>query len=112
MRTTAPAPAPAADGAAETSPEPALVSTAPAPEAEHGLKLSAAEARLPVELDVAVPVREFRVRHLLGLEAGTVIASQWSGGTDVPLAAGAVQLAWSEFEVIGNQIAVRITRLP
>lgn len=68
--------------------------------------------RLPVELDVAVPVEEFRVRHLLALEPGKVISSQWSYGDDVPLAAGAVQLAWSEFEVIDNQLAVRITRLP
>lgn len=68
--------------------------------------------RLPVELDVVVPVEEFRVRHLLALEPGKVISSQWSYGDDVPLAAGAVQLAWSEFEVIDNQLAVRITRLP
>lgn len=69
-------------------------------------------ARLPVEVDVAVPVREFRVRHLLALEPGELIESQWSYGEDVPLAAGDVQLAWSEFEVLDNRIAVRITRLP
>jgi flagellar motor switch/type III secretory pathway protein FliN len=69
-------------------------------------------ARLPVEVDVVVPVREFRVRHLLTLEPGELIESQWSYGEDVPLAAGDVQLAWSEFEVLDNQIAVRITRLP
>jgi flagellar motor switch/type III secretory pathway protein FliN len=69
-------------------------------------------ARLPVEVDVVVPVREFRVRHLLALEPGELIESQWSYGEDVPLAAGDVQLAWSEFEVLDNQIAVRITRLP
>lgn len=69
-------------------------------------------ARLPVELDVVVPVREFRVRHLLALEPGELIESQWSYGEDVPIAAGDVQLAWSEFEVLDNQIAVRITRLP
>ena len=31
---------------------------------------SAPVLRLPVELDVAVPVREFRVRHLLALDTG------------------------------------------
>jgi len=30
----------------------------------------------------------------------------------VPLASGKVQLAWSEFEVVDTQLAVRITRLP
>jgi hypothetical protein len=29
----------------------------------------------------------------------------------MPLAAGEVQLAWSEFEVVDAQIAVRVTRL-
>ena len=37
-------------------------------------------ARLPVELDVAVPVRDFRVRNLLALEPGQVIESQWGTG--------------------------------
>ncbi len=70
-----------------------------------------AVARLPVELDISVPVREFRVRHLLALEPGQVIETQWSHGDDVPLAAGDVQLAWSEFEVVETQLAVRVTRL-
>jgi len=69
-------------------------------------------ASLPVELDVAVPVREFRVRHLLTLRPGEAIASQWAFGEDMPLAAGNVHLAWAEFEVIDAQLAVRITRLP
>ena len=73
--------------------------------------LSAPVARLPVELDVTVPVRDFRVLNLLALEAGLVMESQWGNGEDVPLASGDVQLAWSEFEVIDTQLAVRITRL-
>jgi len=68
-------------------------------------------ARLPVELDVAVPVREFRVRNLLALEPGTVIESRWNHGNDLPLAAGDVTLAWTEFEVIETQLGVRVTRL-
>ena len=66
---------------------------------------------LAVELDVAVPVRNFRVRNLLALAPGQLIESQWGNGEDVPLASGEVQLAWSEFEVIDAQLAVRITRL-
>ena len=68
-------------------------------------------ARLPVELDVSVPVRDFRVRNLLALEPGHLVESVWGHGEDVPLAAGQVQLAWSEFEVIETQLAVRLTRL-
>jgi flagellar motor switch/type III secretory pathway protein FliN len=68
-------------------------------------------ARLPVELDVGVPVREFRVHNLLALEPGAVIESRWGHGEDVPLFSGDVQLAWSEFEIVETQLAVRLTRL-
>jgi flagellar motor switch protein FliN/FliY len=66
---------------------------------------------LPVELDVAVPVRDFRVRNLLALEPGQLIESKWGHGEDLPLASADVQLAWTEFEVVESQLAVRITRL-
>ena len=75
------------------------------------IKLSEPVAQLPVELEVAVPVRDFRVRNLLSLEPGQVIETQWSPGEDMPLLAGDVQLAWSEFEVVDTQLAVRLTRL-
>jgi len=75
------------------------------------LVLSAPLARMPVELDVAIPIREFRVRNLLALEPGQLIESDWGHGEDVPLASGQVQVAWTEFEVIETQLAVRITRL-
>ena len=68
-------------------------------------------ARLPVELDVVVPVPAFRVRNLLALEPGRVIETHWGHGQDVPLAASDVQLAWSEFEVVDSVLAVRLTRL-
>lgn len=119
MATAQPLPAPAnrlpqeteRTGAAEIAAEQAL---APSPHlSEEGdlIALNGPVARLPVELDVAVPVREFRVRNLLALEPGQVIETQWAQGEDLPLAAGAVQLAWSEFEVVDSQLAVRVTRL-
>ena len=70
-----------------------------------------AAARLPVEVDVAIPLRDFRVSNLLALEPGTVVESQWVHGDDVPLGARDVQLAWSEFEVVDTRLAVRLTRL-
>ena len=80
-------------------------------DAEEPSSIPLRVARLPVELDVSVPVRGFRVRNLLTLEPGSLIESDWSHGDDVPLAAGRVQLAWSEFEVIDTELAVRVTRL-
>jgi hypothetical protein len=69
-----------------------------------GIAVSAQISRLPVELDVSVPVRNFRVRNLLALEPAHLIESDWPQSEDMPLAAGAVQLAWSEFEVVDTRL--------
>jgi flagellar motor switch/type III secretory pathway protein FliN len=69
------------------------------------------ETRLPVQLNVGIPIRDFRVKNLLVLEPGSLIESSWVPGEDVPVASGEVQLAWSEFEVVDTQLAVRLTRL-
>ncbi len=86
----------------------------PAPQplqSEAAPVFSAPIPQLPVELGVTIPVREFRVRQLLALAPGQVIETQWNHGNDLPLAAGDVQLAWSEFEVVETRLAVRVTRL-
>jgi len=97
--------------ATEASAEQALVPSPRPPSEGKGITLSVPVARLPVELDVAVPVRNFRVRNLLTMEPGAVIETQWAHGEDMPLSASAVQLAWSEFEVVDSLLAVRVTRL-
>jgi flagellar motor switch protein FliM len=100
----------AADAAAPNSAHGLVPSAQPLAEdsrAEHSSPVS----RLPVEVGVTVPVRDFRVRDLLALEPGRLIESQWGNGEDLPLSSGEVQLAWSEFEVIDTQLAVRVTRL-
>ncbi|MGA2168255.1 MAG: FliM/FliN family flagellar motor C-terminal domain-containing protein [Terracidiphilus sp.] len=119
MATAHPLPPPASEqphtpepaAAAEMAAEQALVPSPHQLEEGEAIVLSPPVARLPVELEVSVPVREFRVRNLLALEPGQVIESGWGHGEDVPLASGDVQLAWSEFEVIDTQMAVRLTRL-
>jgi flagellar motor switch/type III secretory pathway protein FliN len=103
-----PASLPAATDAAAAH---GLVPAAHPPAEDDVVEQATPVSRLPVELDVAVPVREFRVRDLLALEPGRLIESQWGHGEDLPLNSGDVQLAWSEFEVIDTQLAVRVTRL-
>lgn len=71
---------------------------------------SAASA-LPVTVNVAIPLRGFRLRNLLALAPGVLLESEWEQGEDLPLACGDVQLAWTEFEVIDVQLAARLTRL-
>lgn len=106
-----PAPAPQLEIPPEAAAERALVPAPQTPEEGAAIALTAPLARMPVELEVSIPVRDFRVRHLLTLEPGQVIETQWAHGEDMPLAAGAVQLAWSEFEVVDSQLAVRVTRM-
>lgn len=78
---------------------------------EHAKLIRAPYTRLPVDLLVAVPVRNFRVRNLLGMEPGSIYETQWGNGEDLPLNAGEVQIAWVEFEVVDTRLAVRVTRL-
>lgn len=77
----------------------------------ESIPLNGPVARLPVELEVSIPVREFRVRDLLNLGLAQVIQTQWVHDEDMPLGSRDVQLAWSEFEVIDSKLAVRVTRL-
>ena len=98
-------------GASRETPGDALVTSPQSLEPELLISPHTLAARLPVEVDVAIPLRGFRVRNLLALDTGTVIESQWIQGEDVPLGSGDVQLAWSEFEVVDTKLAVRLTRL-
>jgi flagellar motor switch protein FliM len=119
MATTHPLPAPAnvqSRGpqlavAVETTGDKALVPSPHPQNEEDSNPLSAPVARLPVELEVSIPVGEFRVRNLLALGLGQVIETQWAHDEDMPLGSGDVQLAWSEFEVVDSLLAVRITRV-
>ena len=111
VQQTAPPAAPASPAVPQIAAEAALVQASPAIGGEGVLSVNPLVSRLPVEVDVAVPIRKFRVRNLLAMEEGVVIPSHWVQGDDMPLAARGAQLAWSEFEVVDQKLAVRITRL-
>lgn len=68
-------------------------------------------AGLPMQLDVTVPVTGFRVQDLLALDKAAILESRWPHTEDVPVWCGGVQLVWTEFEVVDQKLAVRITRL-
>jgi flagellar motor switch/type III secretory pathway protein FliN len=72
---------------------------------------NSALAGLPLQLDVTVPIPNFRVRDLLSLEKGAVHATEWPYGDDVPVWCGGAQLVWTEFEVLDDVMAVRVTRV-
>jgi flagellar motor switch protein FliM len=66
---------------------------------------------LPVQISISLPIPRFRVRDLLSLDPGQIIATDWPNGDDLPLSVDQVQLAWIEMESVEQEMAVRITRL-
>jgi flagellar motor switch protein FliM len=68
-------------------------------------------SQLRVSLRAAVALNRFRVRDLLTLKEGQVFESLSPDTEDVPVMVGLVQLGWSEFEVMDQRMAVRLTRL-
>jgi flagellar motor switch protein FliN/FliY len=67
--------------------------------------------RLAMQLDVMVRVQSMRVQDLLSLENGAVVETIHEHSQDLPVRCGGALLAWAEFEVVDQKLAVRITRL-
>ena len=67
--------------------------------------------RLDLMLAVEIPLPRFKVQDLLRLAEGQVFESTFPDTEDVPLRVGDVQLGWTEFEVVDQKIALRLTRL-
>jgi flagellar motor switch/type III secretory pathway protein FliN len=66
---------------------------------------------LPCVLTIEISVPRFTVADLVRLARGRVIATGWTVGQDVPFRINGELIAWSEFEVVQNRLAVRLTEL-
>jgi flagellar motor switch/type III secretory pathway protein FliN len=66
---------------------------------------------LPCRLSVEIPVSRFTVEDLLNLREGSIVETTCHYASDVPLRANGLLIGWTEFEVIGRQLTVRITEL-
>jgi flagellar motor switch/type III secretory pathway protein FliN len=66
---------------------------------------------LPCELSVDLPLPSFRIADLLQLRVGSLINTGWHLGHDVPLRINGTLMGWSEFEVVNERLAVRLTEL-
>ncbi len=64
---------------------------------------------LPCTLTVDVPVVHFTIGHLLSLIPGAIVETASHQTSDVPLRINQLLVGWTEFEVIGDRLAVRIT---
>ena len=67
--------------------------------------------QLRVTIRVGIALNRFRVRDLLTLKEGQVFESLSPSTDDVPVRVGQKQLGWSEFEVLGQRMSLRLTRL-
>jgi len=66
---------------------------------------------LPCRLSAEVEIVKFTVRDLFGLDVDSIVDSGWAQNLDVPLKANSQLIGWAEFEVIGEELAVRLTEL-
>jgi flagellar motor switch/type III secretory pathway protein FliN len=64
---------------------------------------------LPCLLSLEVPIARFTIGDLLKLTKGSVVESSCHHTSDVPLRVNQMLIGWTEFEVIGDRLAVRIT---
>ncbi|MGA2570206.1 MAG: FliM/FliN family flagellar motor C-terminal domain-containing protein [Terracidiphilus sp.] len=64
---------------------------------------------LPCTLTVEVPAVHFTIADLLGLKEGAVVETNCHHTSDLPLRVNQLLIGWTEFEVAGDRLAVRIT---
>jgi len=66
---------------------------------------------LACRLTVEISLPGFKVANLLALRPQSIVRANWQVGSDVPLRVNGQLIAWTEFEVVGSRLAVRITEL-
>jgi flagellar motor switch/type III secretory pathway protein FliN len=66
---------------------------------------------LNCDLTVDLPMPDFKIADLLKLRKGSIINAHWRVGRDVPLCLNATLIGWIEFELVGSNLAVRLTEL-
>jgi flagellar motor switch/type III secretory pathway protein FliN len=64
---------------------------------------------LPCTLSLELPVVRFTVGDLLTLAKGSIVETACHHTSDIPLRVNQLLIGWTEFEVIGDRLGVRIT---
>lgn len=64
---------------------------------------------LPCTLTLELPAVRFTIADLLSLKKGSIVETACHHTSDVPLRVNQLLIGWTEFEVVGDQLAVRIT---
>lgn len=86
-----------------------VVQASPAAQDESSEQMWKRAEALPCQLSVELHVPTFTVRDLFRLKAGAVIVTEWAQSTDVPFFVNRELIGWAEFEVVGDDLAVRVT---
>lgn len=60
-------------------------------------------------LTLEVPVVRFTIADLLALKEGSIVETACHQTNDVPLRVNQLLIGWTEFEAVGDRLAVRIT---
>jgi flagellar motor switch/type III secretory pathway protein FliN len=66
---------------------------------------------LPCTLALDIPVVKFTVGDLLSLASGSIVETAYHQSSDLPLRVNGQLVGWTEFEVVGERLAVRLTDL-
>jgi flagellar motor switch/type III secretory pathway protein FliN len=66
---------------------------------------------LPCTIALDLPVMNFTVRDLLNLTRGSIVETSYHQSSDLPLRVNGQLVGWTEFEVVGDRLAVRLTDL-
>jgi flagellar motor switch/type III secretory pathway protein FliN len=66
---------------------------------------------LPCTLALDLPVINFTVGDLLSLTSGSIVETAYHQSSDLPLRVNGQLVGWTEFEVVGERLAVRLTDL-
>lgn len=64
---------------------------------------------LSCEVTVQLAIPGFRVRDLIRLAPNLVIDTKTPLASEIPTSVNGTLLAWSELEVVGERLAIRIT---
>lgn len=66
---------------------------------------------IPAAIFVEAPVEGLTVRDLFRLKEGSIVGTSQLSGGNVPLRVGGQLIAWGEFQVAGERLAVRVAEL-
>jgi flagellar motor switch/type III secretory pathway protein FliN len=64
---------------------------------------------LPCRVSVEVRLPRLTVRDLFLLQVGSLLESEWAQSTNVPVRVNGQLIGWAEFEVLGDNLAIRMT---